>query len=125
MTGIHRRGALLAAPAKGVIASRPLNRRRHGHQNRLHIPPGFQAENRTPVMQQVEFHIAPTADQLMFALSLGPGFMHAFADNGGIGLQEGQPDIAGEGEIRRIFLGFRRFGLHDLLSLGVFHSTYR
>lgn len=69
--------------------------------------------------------MTPKTDQLMCPLRLGPGLMHALPDDGGVGLQEGQTNIAGEGEIRRIFLGFRRSGLHDLLSLGVFHSTYR
>ena len=77
----------------------PGHLRRQAHQDGVDIPAGLQAKDRAAVMQQVEFDIAPAPHQLMGPLGLGPGLMHAVADDPRIGVEEGLPHIAGEGEI--------------------------
>src|SRR5690625_7000733 len=60
---------------------------------------GLQPESRAAIPDEVEFGIAPALHQLMRAVFLGPGLVHAPARDRQEGIQKGTPDIAGEGEI--------------------------
>ena len=78
---------------------RPAHLGRHAHQDGLDIAAGFQAEQRAAVVQEVEFHVAAAADELVVAVRLGPGAAHAAAHDGRVGVQEGKAHVPGEGKV--------------------------
>ncbi|KAF1853478.1 hypothetical protein Lal_00013840 [Lupinus albus] len=92
-------GCSWGSDASRPAASRPLHFGRQAHQDRLGVAAGLEAEGGAAVVEQVELDIAAAADQLVFALLGGPGPVHVAADQGGVAVEEGGADIAGEGEI--------------------------
>src|SRR5216683_2545317 len=81
------------------LASRPPNLGRQGHQDRLDIAAGHQAELGAAVVQQVELDVAAAPHQLVFALGFRPRLVHVPAHQLGIDREEGLADVAGEGEV--------------------------
>src|SRR5580704_9621251 len=81
--------------------SRPARLGRQGHQDRLDIAAGHQAELGAAIMQQVELDIAAAAHQLVLALGIRPRLVHVPAHQPGIDLEERLADAAGEGEVAR------------------------
>ena len=51
-----------------------------GHQDSLDIAAGLETEQSSPVVQQVEFHVAAAFDQLGLSLFLGPRAVHVPAN---------------------------------------------
>jgi hypothetical protein len=51
-------------------------------------------------MEEVELHVAATAEQLRLPIGVAPGFVHPAPQDRRIGFQEGEADIAREGEVR-------------------------
>src|SRR4249920_2482331 len=60
---------------------------------------GLQPENRATVVEQVELHVTPTADELLLAIGLRPRQRHVAADDLRIDVEEGAADALREGEI--------------------------
>src|SRR5262249_32202289 len=60
---------------------------------------GLQPEDRATVVEQVELHVAASADELLFAVRLGPRRKHVAADDLRIDAQEGAADALREGEV--------------------------
>src|SRR3990172_10536147 len=77
----------------------PHDDRRHRHQDGLDVAAGLEAEGRAAVVEQVELDIAAAPDELVAALLVGPGSVHVAAHQPGIDVEEGQADIAQEGEV--------------------------
>src|SRR6185312_11618020 len=82
-----------------ILTLRPGHHRRQGHQDRLDIAAGLQAEDGAAIVEQVELDIAAAAHQLMLAVLLGPAFLHVAPDERRIDVEEGQSDVARKGEI--------------------------
>src|SRR5579875_1578471 len=94
------RGSALGRPgAPGSIERlRPGRERRQGHEDRLGIAAGHQAEARAAVIEEVELHVAAAPRELMPALRLGPARVHMPPHDGGIGGEKGAADILHKGE---------------------------
>lgn len=71
----------------------------HGHQDGLGIAACFQAEERPPVIKEVELHITAPSPELGLTVSIRPGSEHPPPDDAGIAVQEGFSHIPGEGEV--------------------------
>src|SRR5262249_10135267 len=69
-------------------------------QDGLCIAGGAQSEDSTAVVEQVEFHVAATAYELLVALGGAPRRVEVVAHQLGINAEEGAPDLLREGEIR-------------------------
>src|SRR5882762_6452783 len=76
----------------------PSGERRHRHQNRLGAAAGLQAEQGSPIVDQIEFHIAAAPVQLEPALSLAVGLILAALEDGHVGGQKVIAYAAREGE---------------------------
>src|SRR5690606_10355694 len=68
---------------------------------RLDIAAGHEPEPGAAVVKQVELDIAAALDQLAPALLVGPRRRHAPANDAREDVEEGEPNVAGEGEIGR------------------------
>src|ERR1700722_790955 len=77
----------------------PLHFRWQRGEDRVHIAAGLQAKRRAAVVEQVEFHIAAAAHELLLALLLVPGGLEIPPHECGINLEEGKPHLADESEI--------------------------
>src|SRR5690625_2514864 len=86
-------------PACRPPSSRPGGERGQAHQNGIHIMAGLQPESRATIPDEVEFRIAPTLEELMRAVLLGPFLPHAPAGDRQERIEERPADILGEGEI--------------------------
>jgi hypothetical protein len=84
---------------KLIMRSWPLYLRRHRRENGIHIAAGFQSEDCSAVVQQVELNVASAPDQLLLAVGGVPGQGEIAPDEFGIDFQEGAPDVLGEGEV--------------------------
>src|SRR5690606_32829422 len=69
------------------------------HQDRVDIAAGLQPEQRPPVVDEVEFDVAPPPFELARPLRLPERHAHAAADELRKDGQEGLADVAGEGEV--------------------------
>ena len=54
------------------VLSVPAHRWRQGHENSLNIAARFQPKQRSSVVQEVEFNVAPPPEQLVLAVFVGP-----------------------------------------------------
>ena len=63
------------------------------------LPPVLQAEDRAAVVEQVELDVAAAADELLVAVGFGPRRREVAPDELRIDVEEGEPDVAGEGEV--------------------------
>src|SRR4051812_36503425 len=84
----------------GWVLRRRLPRRhgRQAHQNALDASPRLQSKQRSPVVHQVELHVAAPARQLKPPLSLSIGGIASAIDDRTIGLGENLTDLGHEGE---------------------------
>ena len=81
--------SVLLAPWKGLMVVYPSGARRQAHKNAFCAAIGFQSENRSPVVDQVELHISAPPDFLPFHLPFPIGNLFSFPDDRKVGLQEG------------------------------------
>src|SRR5665213_2532359 len=81
------------------MPSWPARFRRHRHEYGFRVPAGSQAELRAAIVQQIELHIAGTADELVFAFSFAPRFVHMPSYDLGIDLEKCESNLAGKREI--------------------------
>src|SRR5262245_46390516 len=85
----------------GVVTAgslRPLHHGRHGGEDRLYVAAGLEAEHGAAVVEEVEFHVAAAAHQLLLALRLAPGLAEIAPHELGVDLKEGAAHVLGEGE---------------------------
>src|SRR6476661_6342868 len=96
--------AVIAGTSPGrlsrISSDMPQRSRHAGELTRWINQPIVQTAQRATIMDQVEFHVAATTDQLVFALRRSPGLAHPAAHNARECIQEGQAGIADECEIR-------------------------
>src|SRR5204862_6194165 len=79
--------------------SRPFHHRGHRREDRLDIAAGAQAEDRSAVVEQVEFDVAAAPDQLLFALVFIPARRIIAADELWIDIEELAPHLLSESEV--------------------------
>src|SRR5580704_8620684 len=80
--------------------SRPFHGGRQGGEDGLHIAARPQAENRAPVMEKIEFHIAAATNELLLPLRFGPGLFDIGAQKPGVEVEKLRADRLREGKIR-------------------------
>src|SRR5262249_38605396 len=82
-----------------TLRSRPLGDRWHGGENRLDVAAGLQPEHGAAVVEQIEFHVAPAADELLLALGLVPADRVVAPHQLGIDPEKGLADRFREREV--------------------------
>src|SRR6478609_1870975 len=87
------------ARGSSVVILRPLHFWRQRGQDRIDITAGLEAEDRAPVIEQIEFDIAAAADQLLLAILGAPRRSEIATHQRWIDLQEGAADVLREGKI--------------------------
>src|SRR5688572_26664622 len=79
--------------------SGPFSQRRQRGEDRLDMAAGLQAEDGAAVVEEIELDVAAAADELLFAVGLGPRRHEIAAHQVRIDFFECLPHVAGEGEI--------------------------
>src|SRR5271166_5177282 len=78
---------------------RPARLGRHGRQNGGDVAAGLQAENRAPVIKQIELDVTAPADQLLLPLGRAPWGERVSPHDLGIDGDEALTDVAHEREV--------------------------
>src|SRR6185436_7686484 len=77
----------------------PAHERREAHQDRLRSTAGLEPEDRASIIEEVEFHIAPAAIQLVLTVPLGKRFVAPLFRDRNVGIEKGIAYRGDESEI--------------------------
>ena len=76
--------------------SAPFCERWQTHQDRVDIAAGFEAKQGSPIIDEIEFGIAPAPDKLFFTLGVGEGLVHPAPYDLRKNVEKGFPDRLSE-----------------------------